>query len=78
MGIFNHTAWIDAILLMWLFAPSGVSLANNANLPVVGTCIKAFQNIYVPRSAHGSGRKGREGLSNGSAVPSISNRIAVR
>ncbi len=42
---------------MWLFAPSGVALEYNAHIPVVGTCIKAFQNIYVPRSSHGSAAK---------------------
>ncbi len=75
MGIFNHTAWVDAILLMWLFAPSGVSLQNNAKLPVVGTCIRAFQNIYVPRSSHGSERSTKAGRANG---PSVADLIADR
>ena len=28
-----------------------MSVDYNAKIPVVGTCIRAFQNIYVPRSA---------------------------
>ena len=75
MGIFNHTAWVDAILMMWLFAPSGVSLEKNARIPVVGTCIRAFQNIEVPSTSHGSAPKAKEGKSDG---PSISDRIADR
>lgn len=50
LGIFNHSSWVDAIVMMWLFAPSGVSRASNATIPVVGTCIAPFQNIYIPDS----------------------------
>jgi hypothetical protein len=75
MGVFNHTAWVDAILLMWLFAPSGVSLEKNAHIPIVGTCIRAFQNIWVPRSAHGSAQKAKEGRGD---APSVSDLIADR
>ena len=32
-------------------ASAGVSVDYNAKIPIVGTCIRAFQNIYVPRSA---------------------------
>lgn len=59
IAIFNHITWVDPIIMMWLFAPSGVSKASNADLPLFGTCIKAFQNIYVPRgkkAAAGSGK----------------------
>ena len=49
LGLFNHSSWVDAVVMMWLFAPSGVSKESNAHLPLIGTCIKAFQNIYVPR-----------------------------
>ncbi len=48
LGLFNHSSWVDAIAMMWLFAPSGVSRASNADIPVVGTCIRSFQNIYIP------------------------------
>lgn len=80
MGIFNHSSWVDAIIMMWLFAPSGVSLASNANLPLVGTCIRAFQNIYVPRASHGTAANtdpaSTESL-NG-AAPTVSDLIAER
>lgn len=48
LGIFNHSSWVDALAMLWLFAPSGVSRASNATIPVVGTCIQPFQNIYIP------------------------------
>ncbi|KAK9835897.1 hypothetical protein WJX74_010493 [Apatococcus lobatus] len=48
LGLFNHCSWVDALVMMWLFAPSGVSRASNATIPVVGTCISSFQNIYIP------------------------------
>jgi hypothetical protein len=31
---------VDAIVIMWLFAPCGVSKASNADIPLIGTCIK--------------------------------------
>lgn len=51
IAAFNHTSYVDAPAIMWLLAPSGVSKASNANLPILGTCIKAYQNIYVPRES---------------------------
>ena len=30
---------------------AGVSIEYNAHLPLIGTCIRAFQNIYVSREA---------------------------
>ena len=79
MGVFNHSAWVDAVLLMWLFAPSGVSLSDNADIPIVGTCIKAFQNIYVSRSAHGSAeQEAANRTPNGAKAPSVSDMIAER
>ena len=77
MGVFNHTSYLDSIILMWMFAPSGVALDFNASLPLVGTCIRAFQNIYVPRSAHGSAAR-RASSHNGKQSPSISDLIAHR
>ena len=71
IGLFNHTAWVDAVALMYLFAPSGVSKESNAHLPLVGTCIRSFQNIYVSRSSIEHVRR-QEG------APSIAEKIARR
>ena len=60
---------------MWLFAPSGVALEFNAHIPVVGTCIRAFQNIYVPRSSHGSAAKPAAG---GPRSKSVSDLVKER
>lgn len=65
LGIFNHITWVDAIAMMYLFAPSGVSKESNAHLPLIGTCIKAYQNIYVPR---GKKVKAGGGLVNGKTI----------
>ena len=46
--VFNHTSYLDSVVMMHLFAPSGVSKASNAHLPLVGPVIRSFQNIYVP------------------------------
>ncbi len=65
--------------MMWLFAPSGVSKADNADIPLVGTCIKAYQNIYVPRASlgKGMGKKATTSL-NGGSTASISDLITAR
>ena len=84
IGIFNHTSWVDSIILMWLFAPSGVALDFNARIPVVGTCIRAFQNIYVPRAAPSSASKAAASTSSqrpastSSQRPSVANLIKER
>lgn len=57
--IFNHVSWADAPLVMYLAAASGVSRASNKDIPLIGTCIRAFQNIYVERAGEG-GRKKKE------------------
>lgn len=46
--VFNHPSWVDSIILLFLFAPSGVSRDANLKIPVVGRIIYSFQNIYVP------------------------------
>ncbi len=51
IAIFNHVSWADAALVMYLLAASGVSRASNAHIPLIGLCIRAFQNIYVDRDA---------------------------
>ena len=38
---------------MYLAAASGVSRASNRDIPLIGTCIRAFQNIYVERAGEG-------------------------
>jgi len=58
--IFNHVSWADAPLVMCLAAASGVSRASNKDIPLIGTCIRAFQNIYVERAGEGGGKKKEE------------------
>jgi hypothetical protein len=53
--VFNHPSWVDAVILLYLFAPSGVSREANLRLPLVGAIIKSFQNIYVPSRLAGAG-----------------------
>lgn len=37
LGVFNHTSYVDAVTMMWLLTPSGVSKASNADIPLLGT-----------------------------------------
>lgn len=41
--------------MLHLFAPSGVSKASNARMPLIGPAIRSCENIYVPE---GGGRVG--------------------
>lgn len=45
--VFNHPSWVDSVLLLSLFAPAGVSREANMRIPVIGTIIRSFQNIYT-------------------------------
>ena len=45
--VFNHPSWVDSILLLAFFAPSGVSRESNLKIPIVGRIIRSFQNIYT-------------------------------
>jgi 1-acyl-sn-glycerol-3-phosphate acyltransferase len=67
VALFNHVSWADAALVMYLLAASGVSRASNAHIPLIGTCIRAFQNIYIERTAGG-----------GSAGGGVAARITAR
>jgi len=71
IGVFNHTSWVDAVAVMYLFAPSGVSKESNAHLPLVGTCIRSFQNIYVSRASIELAKRRDD-------VPSVAEKIATR
>lgn len=42
---------------MYLAAASGVSRASNKDIPLIGTCIRAFQNIYVERAGEEKKKK---------------------
>ncbi len=48
LGIFNHVSYLDAIALVAIFAPSGVSKESNKRMLVIGHCVRALQNIWVP------------------------------
>ncbi|KAK9839254.1 hypothetical protein WJX81_004479 [Elliptochloris bilobata] len=75
LGLFNHTSYVDAVVMMWLLTPSGVSKASNADIPLLGTCIKAFQNIYVSRE---SIDKERSNARAPGGAQSVSQMIAAR
>ena len=45
---------------MYLAAASGVSRASNKDIPLIGTCIRAFQNIYVERAGEEKKKKKAE------------------
>ena len=53
----SQVSWADAPLVMYLAAASGVSRASNKDIPLIGTCIRAFQNIYVERAGEGGEKK---------------------
>lgn len=36
IGTFNHVSYVDAVALMWLFTPTGVSRNENKDIPIVG------------------------------------------
>lgn len=46
--MFNHVSYLDSFGLVGMCAPSGVSKESNASLPILGRCVRALQNIYVP------------------------------
>ena len=50
---------------MHLAAASGVSRASNRDIPLIGTCIRAFQNIYVERAGEGARRERSAGGATG-------------
>ena len=56
VALFNHVSWADSALIMYLLAASGVSRASNAHIPIIGTCIHAYQNIYIERDAKGASK----------------------
>ena len=57
---------------MRLAAASGVSRASNKDIPLIGTCIRAFQNIYVERAGEGGNKKEKKNSSSSSSTPSSS------
>mmetsp|Transcript_17337 Transcript_17337/g.29646 ORF Transcript_17337/g.29646 Transcript_17337/m.29646 type:complete len:348 (+) Transcript_17337:126-1169(+) len=50
VAVFNHVSWLDAFVLVYLLQPSGVSIARNADIPVIGTAVRALQTVYIPTS----------------------------
>ncbi|EFJ39592.1 hypothetical protein VOLCADRAFT_100782 [Volvox carteri f. nagariensis] len=59
VAVFNHVSWVDAFVLVWLMAPSGISKESNSRLPVLSQAVRALQTVYIPynklsKSAPGS------------------------
>lgn len=61
--VYNHISWIDPLVLVVLFMPSGVAKAGVANLPLFGTMARALRFVFVERkgmdrqATEGSGRQ---------------------
>ncbi|GLI63753.1 hypothetical protein VaNZ11_006826 [Volvox africanus] len=68
VAIFNHVSWIDAFVLVWLMAPSGVSKESNGRIPVIGQAVRAMQTVYIPYDKL-SKRSGNCGDSGGGRGP---------
>ncbi|PNW78002.1 hypothetical protein CHLRE_10g460350v5 [Chlamydomonas reinhardtii] len=84
VGVFNHASWVDAFLLVWLMAPSGVSKADNAQLPVIGSAVRALQTVFIPyeklskqRRAGGASAGANGGSSSSSSGSSSSDSLAA-
>ncbi|GIL87534.1 hypothetical protein Vretimale_14747 [Volvox reticuliferus] len=67
VAVFNHVSWIDAFVLVWLMAPSGVSKESNGRIPIIGQAVRALQTVYIPydklsrRGGGGGGGGGGKG-----------------
>ncbi|GLC72510.1 hypothetical protein PLESTF_001258800 [Pleodorina starrii] len=48
VAVFNHVSWVDAFIVVWLMAPSGVSKESNGRIPVIGQAVRALQTVYIP------------------------------
>lgn len=48
--VFNHVSYVDAPLVMWLFAPSGVGKSSVSNVPILKHVVKAYQAVYFHES----------------------------
>jgi lysophosphatidylcholine acyltransferase/lyso-PAF acetyltransferase len=53
--VFNHVSWLDAFVLVWLAAPSGVALEFNKNIPILSHAVRALQTVYIPNKKSGVG-----------------------
>lgn len=62
---------------MHIFAPSGVSKASNAHLPLIGPVIRSFQNIYVPEG-NGAQGEGWDGKPRMNIAALIAQRYSLR
>lgn len=60
IGIFNHVSYVDAVVLMALFTPTGVSRTENKQIPIIGkdksmtsdVVDNDSQNIYIVTLFH--------------------------
>lgn len=39
---------LDAVVMIWLAAPSGVSKDHNAHIPILSHAVRALQAVYIP------------------------------
>lgn len=68
--VYNHISWIDPLVLVVLFMPSGVAKAGVANLPLFGTMARALRFVFVERK--GMDRQATEGSGRHRVAQSVS------
>lgn len=78
IGVFNHMSYVDALILMALFTPSGVSRKENRDLLVVGPGLRAFDPIYVDVEGRRGGSRNAAAAEGPSENEAASRRIKER
>ncbi|KXZ53015.1 hypothetical protein GPECTOR_8g383 [Gonium pectorale] len=72
IAVFNHSSYVDALIMMYMLAPSGVTKASLSNLPVIKYIIKAYQVIFLREerpdtSVHNGSVSGSSSVQNGTS-----------
>eukprot|EP00210_Caulerpa_lentillifera_P003281 g3132.t1 len=86
IALFNHVSYVDAFVLVGLMTCSGeititsLSKESNKKLPILGSCVKGLQNIYLPdhRQIVKRGKTGEETKSSNRREDSVSSLISQR
>ncbi len=77
--LYNHIGWIDPLVLVVLFTPSGVAKAGVANLPLFGTMARALRFVFVERKGMDEGSQRRSATSTasqGGGAALVAKRVA--
>ncbi|GFR51156.1 hypothetical protein Agub_g13511 [Astrephomene gubernaculifera] len=46
VAVFNHVSYVDAPVMMWLLAPSGVGKSSVSNIPIIKHVVRAYQAVF--------------------------------